>query len=49
MLNAVGNVIKQTDGRYNGTLRTASIKADIDTLPNMQKTADTKSNFRMMT
>jgi uncharacterized protein (DUF736 family) len=28
MLNAIGNVIKQADGRYKGTLRTVSIKAD---------------------
>jgi uncharacterized protein (DUF736 family) len=40
MLNAVGYVTKQTDGRYKGTLRTVSIKADIDILPNIQKSAD---------
>ena len=49
MLNAVGYVTKQTFGRYKGTLRTVNIKAEIDILPNTQKTSDTQLNFRMMT
>jgi uncharacterized protein (DUF736 family) len=48
-LNAIGNVIKQANGRYKRTLRTVSIKADIDILPNAQKTSDTQPDFRVMT
>jgi uncharacterized protein (DUF736 family) len=39
----------QADGRYKGTLRTVSIKVDIDILPNMQKTSDTQLDFRVVT
>ena len=42
MLNAVGYVTKQADGHYKGTLRTVSIKADIDILSNIQKTAESQ-------
>jgi uncharacterized protein (DUF736 family) len=48
-LNAIGNVIKQASERYKGTLRTVSIKADIDILPNAQKTSDSQPDFRVMT
>jgi uncharacterized protein (DUF736 family) len=49
MLNAVGYVTKQSNGHYKGTLRTVSIKADIDILPNIRKTSDTQPDFRVMT
>jgi uncharacterized protein (DUF736 family) len=39
-LNAIGHVTKQADGRYKGTLRTVSLKANIEILPNIQKTTD---------
>jgi uncharacterized protein (DUF736 family) len=45
MLNAVGYVIVQADGRYMGTLHTVSIKTEIDILPNTQKTSDTQPDF----
>ena len=48
-MNAVGYVIRQDGGRYKGTFCTVSIKADIYILPNIQKTAYTQFNFRMMT
>jgi uncharacterized protein (DUF736 family) len=48
-LKAVGYVTKQTDGRYKGTLRTVSIKADIDMLPNSLKPSGIQVAFRMMT
>jgi uncharacterized protein (DUF736 family) len=48
-LNAIGNVIKQANGRNKGTLRTVSIKAEIDILPNAQKTSDSQHEFRAMT
>ena len=49
MLNVIGYVTKQADGRYKGHLRTLSIKAEIDILPNIRKTADTQLDFRVMT
>jgi uncharacterized protein (DUF736 family) len=49
IMTAIGYVTKQTDGRYKGTLRTVSIKADIDILPNMQKTSDSQPDFRVVT
>ena len=49
MLNAVGYVIKQVVGRHKNTLRTLSIKADIDILPNIQKTSDSQPDFRVVT
>jgi uncharacterized protein (DUF736 family) len=42
-------VIKQTDRCYKGHICTVSIKADIDILPNSQKTADSQPCFRVMT
>jgi uncharacterized protein (DUF736 family) len=49
IMTAIGYVTKQSDGRYKGTLRTVSIKADIDILPNIQKTSDSQPDFRVMT
>ena len=48
-MTAIGYVTKQVDGRYKGTLRTVSIKADIDILPNIQKTSDSQPDFRVVT
>jgi uncharacterized protein (DUF736 family) len=48
MLNAVGYATKEADRRYKATLRTVSIKADIEILPNIKKTADTQLDFRTM-
>jgi uncharacterized protein (DUF736 family) len=49
MLNAVGHVTKQADGRYWGQLRTVNIRVDIDILPSVQKTADSQLDFHLMT
>jgi uncharacterized protein (DUF736 family) len=49
IMTAIGYVTKQADGHYKGTLRTVSIKADIDILPNTQKTSDTQPDFRVVT
>jgi uncharacterized protein (DUF736 family) len=49
IMTAIGYVTKQADGHYKGTLRTVSIKADIDILPNIQKTSDSQPDFRVMT
>ena len=48
-MTAIGYATKQVDGRYKGTLRTVSIKADIDILPNIQKTSDSQPDFRAVT
>jgi uncharacterized protein (DUF736 family) len=37
VLNAVGFVTKQTEGRYKGHKRIAIIKAEIDILPTVKK------------
>ena len=48
-MTAIGYVTKQADGRYKGHLRTVSIKAEIDILPNIQKNTDTQPDFRVVT
>jgi len=48
-MTAIGYVTKQADGRYTGHLRTVSIQAEIDIVPNIQKTADAQPDFRVMT
>jgi uncharacterized protein (DUF736 family) len=42
-------VIKEVNGRYSRTLRTVSIQAEIDILPNTQKSSDSQHDFRAMT
>jgi uncharacterized protein (DUF736 family) len=49
IMTAIGYVTKQTDGRYKGTLRTVSIQAEIDIVPNQQKTSDSHPDFRVLT
>ena len=49
MLNATGHMIEPVGGRYKGTLRTVSIKAEIDILPNTQKIADRLPDFHLVT
>jgi len=49
MLNATGHMIEPVGGRYKGTLRTVSIKAEIDILPNTQKIADRLPDFHLAT
>ena len=46
---AIGYVTKQTNGGYKGPLKTLSIRADIDVVPNAGKTADTQPDFRVVT
>jgi uncharacterized protein (DUF736 family) len=45
MLNAIGNVIMRADGRYKGTLRTVSIKANIDILPTSRRNMTPNPTF----
>jgi len=49
IMTAIGYVTKQADGRYQGHLRTLSIRAEIDIVPNIQKTADNQPDYRVLT
>lgn len=46
---AIGTVTKQSSGGYKGQLKTLSIRADIDIVPNMTKAHDTQPDFRVLT
>ena len=46
---AIGYVTKQTNGAYKGQLKTLSIRAEIDILPNPAKSGDSQPDFRVMT
>lgn len=46
---AIGYVTKQSNGGYKGQLKTLSIRADIDLVPNAGKTADNQPDFRVVT
>jgi uncharacterized protein (DUF736 family) len=48
-MTAIGYVRKEEDGRYTGSIRTISIRADIDIVPNIQKTSDSQPDFRVLT
>ena len=46
---AIGYVTKQAGGGYKGQLKTLSIRADIDLVPNGNKSADNQPDFRVLT
>ena len=46
---AIGYVTKQSNGGYKGQLKTLSIRADIDLVPNTAKAADNQPDFRVLT
>jgi uncharacterized protein (DUF736 family) len=46
---AIGQVTKQTNGGFKGQIKTLSIRADIDIVPNNSKAADTQPDFRVLT
>jgi uncharacterized protein (DUF736 family) len=48
-MTAIGYVRKEDDGRYKGHLRTVSIQAEIDIVPNQQKSSDSQPDFRVLT
>jgi uncharacterized protein (DUF736 family) len=48
-MTAIGHVTKNDNGSYKGQLRTVSIRADIDIIPNRDKTAETHPDFRVFT
>ena len=46
---AIGYVTKQANGGYRGQLKTLSIRAEIDLVPNTGKTAENQPDFRVLT
>ena len=46
---AIGHVTKQANGGYKGHLKTLSIRAGIDLVPNASKSADNQPDFRVLT
>ena len=48
-MTAIGYVSKQDDGRYTGSIRTISISAQVEILPNVNKSADAQPDYRVMT
>jgi uncharacterized protein (DUF736 family) len=40
-MSAIGQVTKQTNGGFKGQIKTLSIRADIDIVPNNSKATDT--------
>ena len=48
-MTAIGFVRKEDNGHFTGQLKTISIKADIDIMPNVNKTADTQPDYRVLT
>jgi uncharacterized protein (DUF736 family) len=46
---AIGYVTKQSNGGFKGQLKTLSIRADIDIVPNTAKSADNQPDFRVLT
>lgn len=48
-MTAIGYVTKQPDGRYTGQLKTVSIQAEIEIVPNDQKNGSNHPDFRIFT
>jgi uncharacterized protein (DUF736 family) len=48
-MTAIGYVRKEDDGRYTGSIRTISISAQVEILPNVNKTADAQPDYRVVT
>ena len=48
-MTAIGYVRKEDDGRYTGSIRTISISAQVEMIPNVTKTSDAQPDYRVMT
>ena len=48
-MTAIGYVRKEEDGRYSGSIKTISIRADVEIIPNLSKTADAQPDYRVLT
>ena len=46
---AIGSVTRQEDGSFKGQLKTLSVRADIEIVPNNRKTADAQPDYRVIT
>ena len=46
---AIGFVTRTEQGGYKGQLKTLSIRADIEIVPNRSKSADNQPDFRILT
>lgn len=46
---AIGHVTKLATGAYKGQVKTLSIRAEIDIVPNQAKSGDTQPDFRVLT
>lgn len=44
---AIGYVAKQANGSFKGQIRTLSIRAEVEILPNRSKTSDTQPDYRV--
>ena len=45
---AIGHVTKQPDGSYKGELKTLSIRAELEILPNRAKPNDVRPDYRVV-
>jgi uncharacterized protein (DUF736 family) len=45
---AIGYVTKQSNGGFKGQLKTLSIRADIEIVPNTRKASDSQPDFRVV-
>jgi uncharacterized protein (DUF736 family) len=45
---AIGYVTKQSNGSFKGQLKTLSIRADIEILPNTRKSSDSQPDYRVV-
>ena len=48
-MTAIGYVNKQEDGRYLGSIRTLSIRAEVEIIPNANKTTEAQPDYRVLT
>ena len=48
-MTAIGYVTRQEDGSFKGQLKTVSIRADIEIVPNRSKSAEGQPDFRVRT
>jgi uncharacterized protein (DUF736 family) len=46
---AIGYVTRQEDGSFKGQLRTLSIRADIEIVPNRTKNTESQPDYRIIT
>ena len=44
---SIGHVTRQQDGSFKGQLKTLSIRADIEIVPNQSKAADGQPDYRV--